>query len=439
MTKTIVSNAQALLARRNKVVPKGVGIFAPTTAQSGSGPILTDLDGEEWIDFGSGIGVTALGHCPPTVVRAIQQQAEKLIHACFHVSTYEPYVALCEKLIQLFPHGDATKVMLTNTGAEAIENAIKIARQATGRPAIICYTEAFHGRSMMAMTLTSKISYKIGCGPFAPEVYRLPFPNYYYYGDGLTESAFIEREIQRLDIFLNSHVDPHSVAAIVIEPVQGEGGFNVVPKAYLQALRKKCTELGILLIIDEVQTGFGRTGKWAAYQHYDVVPDISTWAKAMGGGLPIGCVIGKAEIMDATTPGTLGGTYLGNPVCCAAALATIEYMESINLPAKAQTIGQILRRRLKSMQVRFPQIGDVRGLGAMLAIELVRPEDSKKPNPELCTEILEACWKRNLLILPAGMHKNIIRFLVPLIIEEELLQKGLDILEDAFEQVCSAY
>ncbi|MEO6638314.1 MAG: aminotransferase class III-fold pyridoxal phosphate-dependent enzyme, partial [Ginsengibacter sp.] len=273
-----------LLNRRKAVVADGVGIFCQTSIVNAKEGVIKDADGNQLIDFAGGIGVVNAGHCPEPVVKAIQEQAEKFLHSCFHVSTYEVYVELCEKLADIFPHGDSTKVMLTNTGAEAVENAIKIARQATKRSAVICFTEAFHGRSMMAMTLTSKINYKTNCGPFAPEVYRLPFPDYYHHGNGLTKDEYIDQELQRLENATHSIVAAENIAAIIIELVQGEGGFNVTPKRYVEGLRKFCDKYGIVLIFDEVQSGFCRTGKWAAYQHYEVTPDISTWAKSMGSG-----------------------------------------------------------------------------------------------------------------------------------------------------------
>jgi 4-aminobutyrate aminotransferase / (S)-3-amino-2-methylpropionate transaminase / 5-aminovalerate transaminase len=425
-----MSKVEELIARRKAVVPQGVGIFNPATAISAKGATIIDADGNALIDFAGGIGVLNAGHCPEPVVRAIQEQAEKLIHACFHVATYEPYLELCEKLVDLFPHGDHTKVMLTNTGAESVENAIKIARQATGRQAIICYTEAFHGRSLMALSLTSKTAYKTDCGPFAPEVYRLPFPNHYKYGNGMEMDAFVEQELHRLRQAFSSMVAADQVAAIIIEPVQGEGGFNVVPKKYLQGLRQICDEHGILLIIDEVQSGFGRTGKWAAYQHYDVTPDLSTWAKSMGSGMPIGCVIGKAEIMDAAKPATIGGTYLGNPVCCAAAIATIQYMEDVNINQKGEEVGKIVRKRFENLQKRTKSIGDVRGLGAMLAFEMVKPDNPAQPDTDLAGKLIQACYKRGVILISAGTYKNCIRVLSPLVIDEDVLNRGLDIIEE---------
>ena len=426
---------EELLNRRKAVVPQGVGIFCPTTVVQAKNGIITDADGNELIDFAGGIGVVNAGHCPQPVVKAIQEQAEKFIHTSFHISTYEVYVQLCEKLAALFPHGEATKVMLTNTGAESVENAIKIARQATKRSAILCFTEAFHGRSMMAMSLTSKINYKLNCGPFVPEVYRLPFPDYYHYGQHCTEDEFIEQELQRLENATHSMVAPESIAAVIIELVQGEGGFNIAPKKYIKGLREFCNRYGIVLIFDEVQTGFCRTARWGAYEHYGVTPDLSTWAKSMGSGMPIGCVIGKKDIMDAAVPGTIGGTYPGNPVCCAAALATIEYMEKENLNERAAEISRYVEKRFMQMKERFSCIGNVRGLGAMQAIEFVKNNDPLQPDSELAGAVIAACLKKGLLLINAGTYKNVIRVLSPLTIGRDILKKGLDILEEELQTI----
>lgn len=421
---------QALIERRKAVVANGVSVFVPSTAVSAKDGTILDADGNQLIDFGGGIGVLNAGHCPEPVVKAIQDQAAKLIHACFNISTYEPYLELAEKLAELIPHGKKTKVMLTNTGAESVENAIKIARQATKRSAVICFSEAFHGRSMMAMTLTSKINYKVNCGPFAPEVYRLPFPNYYHNGQGMTEDEFSTQELARLEDATHSMVDANDIAAIILELVQGEGGFNVAPKKYIQGLREFCDKRGIMLIFDEVQSGFCRTGKWAAHEHYDVTPDISTWAKSMGSGMPIGAVIGKQEVMDAAAVGSIGGTYLGNPVCCAASLATIKYMEEIDLNAKANKVSKIVSERFEKLKKICPSIGDVRGLGAMQAIEFVKDGDPSKPDEDTVTKLTKACLDRGLILLSAGTYKNVIRVLSPLVISEELLNRGLDIIEE---------
>ncbi len=430
-----MSTTADLVARRAAVVPRGVGQFAPlATVASASGASLVDADGREIIDFTSGIGVTGTGHCPPPVVKAIQEQAARLLHICIHCATYEPYVALCEELAVLFPHGGGsrggTKVFLCNTGAEAVENAVKIARQATGRPNVISYSEAFHGRTMLALTMTSKVGYKSGCGPFAGGVHRLPFPNRFKYGQGLSESAFVERELLRLRQAFMTHVPANEVAAIIIEPVQGEGGFVPAPSAYLRGLREICTEHGILLIIDEVQTGFFRTGTWAAYHHAGITPDLSTWAKSMGGGMPIAAVVGRTEVMDKAAPGTLGGTYGGNPVSCAAALANIKLMRELDLESRARRLGEVIRERFESLRKRCPAIGDVRGLGPMLAMEFCEGGDPARPLAGIVPEIIKACWARGLLLASAGVHGNCIRILCPLVISPEQLNRGLTIVEE---------
>lgn len=430
-----VGGTEALYQRRKKLVPNGLGIFNPSSVQYAHGATMIDADGKELIDFAGGIGVLNAGHCPPPVVKAIQEQAERLIHSSFNVALYEEYLSLAEKMIELLPHGDATKVMFLNSGAEAVENAIKIARQATKRPAIIAYGGGFHGRTMMGMTLTSKVTYKAGCGPFAPEVYRINFPAYRAKTAAISEEEFSENEIQKLKEFFKTNVRAEEVAAIIIELVQGEGGFYVAPKSYIKKLGKLCNETGIMLIFDEVQSGFGRTGKWAAYEHYDTIPDISTWAKSMGSGMPIAAVMGKAHIMDSAAPSTIGGTYAGNPVCCAASLATLKYMEEIDINSLGIKVGNIVRARFESFQQKFPHIiGEVRGLGAMLAFELVKDGDYKKPNAELTSKIINTCAARGLVVISAGVHGNVIRILSPLVIEEALLNKGLDILESVIEE-----
>ncbi|MDZ4713949.1 MAG: aspartate aminotransferase family protein [Cytophagales bacterium] len=423
-----MKKSEKLIARRNAIVPAGLGMFTPLTIESGKGALFRDVDGKEYIDFAGGIGVLNAGHCPPPVIKAIEKQAKKLMHVCFPVAVYEPYVELCETLAALLPHGKSTKVMLTNSGVEAVENAIKIARQATGRPGVICFAGGFHGRTLLGMTLTTKAAYKTGCGPFAPEVYRLPFPNHYQRGQGLSLSEYVKKELDAFDDFLYTEVEGRKVAAIILELVQGEGGFVIAPKEFVRGLHERCKKHGILLIFDEVQTGFGRTGKWAAYGHYDVVPDISTWAKSLGSGLPIGAVIGKAEVMDKTSKGTLGGTYLGNPVACASALATIKYMKKINLNSRGVTVGKTVLTFFKKLQRECPAIGDVRGLGAMVALELVKDGDPDKPDAELCNKLTHACALNGLLIISAGLSGNVIRVLSPLTITPAQLQKGLQIL-----------
>ena len=425
-----------LISRRERVVCPGVGRLSDMTAASASGATIIDAEGRSFIDFVGGIGVMNVGHGDPQVVAAIHGQADTLLHASIHVATYERYVELCEKLVEILPHGERTKAMLVNSGAEAVENAIKIARQATGRDAIICFTGGFHGRTLLASSLTSKITYKIGCGPFAPEVYRLPYP-VVRPRSGVSEEQVAACELARLRAAFLDTVAANDVAAIVIELVQGEGGFNVAPKAYIQGLRQICDEHGIMLIIDEVQTGFARTGRWAAYEHYGVVPDLSPWAKSMGGGLPISCVIGKAEVMDKATPGTLGGTYGGNPVACAAALATIRRMEELDLNARGEQIGAVIRERFEVIATNVPQVSDVRGLGAMMAIEFTEPGDPSKPDKGLVTRIIDRCRDDGLLIIPAGVHGNVIRVLSPIVISDDELRRGLDIFENAVTSLAS--
>lgn len=427
-----MSKSKSLIQRRHAAIPRGVGQFAgDTTAVSASMGRMTDADGRELIDLAGGIGVMNVGHCHPEVVQAIQQQAARLIHASIHVATYEPYVALCEKLNALLPHGQATKTMLLNSGAEAVENAIKIARQATGRPAVLCYSEAFHGRTLLCASLTSKTGYKTGCGPFAPEVYRLPFPNRFRYGDGLDEDAFVARELGRLEQAFVNLVPAEHVAAVIIEVVQGEGGFVVVPRGYLEGLRRICDRHGILLICDEVQSGFARTGAWAAYQHFGVTPDLSTWAKSMGGGMPISAVMGRAEVMDAARPGTLGGTYGGNPVACAAALATIAVMEREDLCRRGQAVGDKVRAALLALQQRCDLVADVRGLGAMLAAEFLHDGDLARPATEVVAEALRLCREQGVLCIPAGPTASILRILSPLTIGDADLDRAMTVLSEA--------
>lgn len=428
-----MSKGEDLIRRRNEVVCPGAGRLSDMTAATAKGATITDLDGREFIDFAGGIGVMNVGHCDEAVVAAIREQAGKLLHACVHVSTYEGYVELCEQLVRLFPHdtgGGKTKALLVNTGAEAVENSIKIARQATGRPAVICFTGAFHGRTLLCATLTSKVGYKTNCGPFAPEIYRLPYPCALP-GERISDDELSERELARLrDAFLNT-IAASSVAAIIVEPVQGEGGFHVLPRAYAEGLRQICDEHGIVLIFDEVQSGFARTGRWAAYEHLGVLPDLSPWAKSMGGGMPIACVIGKASVMDKVAPGTVGGTYGGNPVACAAALATIRQIEKLGLNARAERIGRTIRSRFESLAARVPDVTSVRGLGAMMAIELHVGGNTAQPATETVKKVIASCREQGLLVIPAGTHGNVIRVLSPLVISDEQLDRGLGILEQA--------
>ena len=320
---------------------------------------------------------------------------------------------------------------------EAVENAIKIARQATKRSGVLCFSDAFHGRTMMAMTLTSKVGYKPDCGPFAPEVYRTQYPNFFRYGAGRSEAEFAQAELHRLEELSHNLVDPKSLACVIIELVQGEGGFNVAPKAYVEGLRKWCDRHGILLIFDEIQAGFGRTGAWSAYSHFGITPDLSTWAKSLGSGLPIAAVVGKADIMDKAAGSSIGGTYIGSPISCAAALATVKYMEEIDINAKGRHVGEVIRERFEKMKAKHACIGDVRGLGAMMAMEFNVDRDPSKPDADTCTKLMNACAKRDLVVITAGTDKNVIRVLSPLVISDELRNKGLDIMEEELDKICA--
>lgn len=433
-----MNNTDKLYERRKKSVPNALGIFNPSSIQSAKGALIIDADGRELIDFAGGIGVNNVGHGVPEIIEAIKNQAEKFIHASFNVSVYEQYLDLTEKLCEILPHGDSTKAMLTLSGAESVENAIKIARAVTGKSGIICYDGSFHGRTMMAMTLTSNVKYKEGAGPYAPEVYRLEYP---YYRPSMnarmTEEEFDDLMIMKLHKTFSSTVSATQTAAIIIELVQGEGGFTTASKKYVQYLRKFCTDNNIFLIFDEVQSGFGRTGKWAAYEHYGVTPDLSTWAKSMGGGMPIGCVIGKAEIMDAIKPGLIGGTYLGGPLSCVASLASINYMQKNNINAAGEKVGKIVREKFNQWQDLFPKnITDVRGLGAMLAIEFSNPTNGM-PDGISTKAIVDKCLAKGLIVITSGTSGNCIRILSPLFIEDEILEKGLAILEETIKEVIS--
>ena len=429
-----------LLERRAAVVAPGVPMATPIAVVRASGASLFDDRGREFIDLASGIGVMNVGHSDPVILAAITEQAAKLQHVCMHITTYEPYVEVCEQLVQRFPHGrdpgEGTRALLLNSGAEAVENAVKIARQITGRAAVICFEGAFHGRTLLGMTWTSKVAYKRGCGPFAPEVYRLPFPHALR-NPASSPQAFADRELRRLRDALKSHVAADDVAAILIEPVQGEGGFIPATKEYLQGLRELCDETGILLIFDEVQSGFGRTGAWAAYQRHGVVPDLSTWAKALGGGLPLAAVIGRGNVLDHTIPGTMGGTFGGNPIACAAALATMRRIEELGLCERANAIGATIRARLTALQKRHREIVEVRGLGAMMAMELCVGGQLDRPAADLVRAIVQRCQREGVLVIGAGVHGNVVRFLPPLVIEDAQLDRALTVVEQSVSEVVS--
>jgi 4-aminobutyrate aminotransferase / (S)-3-amino-2-methylpropionate transaminase / 5-aminovalerate transaminase len=426
-------------ALRNRHVPKGPFQATPAFIKEARGAVMIDLDGRELIDFAGGIGVVNVGHSHPKVVAAIQEQAAKYIHTCFHIAMYEPYVDLAARMNELTP-GDFHKMtMLANSGAEAVENAIKIARYATGRPAVIALENAFHGRTLLTMTLTSKVKpYKYGFGPFAPEVYRMPNAYCYRCPFGLKYPSCGVACAEYLEEFFVGNVAPEQTAAVIAEPIQGEGGFVTPPPEYFQKLQAICKKYGIALIIDEVQTAMGRAGKLFAIEHWGIAPDIITTAKSLGGGLPLSAVTGRAELMDAPHVGGLGGTFSGNPIACKAALAVLEVLLGDGLLARAEALGQKIRERFDGLQKKFEIIGDVRGKGPMLAIELVRDREKKTPASDETKKLVKVCYEKGLVLVACGNFGNVIRTLMPLVITDEQLDRGFAILEAGLQEVSAA-
>ena len=424
----------ALHERKTAAVAAGVGTTLPVYVERAGGGIVVDVDGNQLIDFGSGIAVTSIGNAAPRVVRAVQEQVADFTHTCFMVTPYEEYVAVAEKLNEVTPGDFEKRSALFNSGAEAVENAVKIARHATGRPAIVAFDHAYHGRTNMTMALTAKnMPYKHRFGPFAGEVYRVPMAYPFRWPTGPENCA--EEAFETFTSLVHAQVGETNCAAVILEPIQGEGGFIVPAPGFVARMVDWCRDHGILFIADEIQTGFCRTGDWFACHAEDVVPDLITTAKGIAGGLPLAAVTGRAEIMDAVHGGGLGGTYGGNPVACAAALASIETMQAEDLCAAARHIEGLMRPRLAALAEKYPAIGDVRGRGAMLAVELVEPgtaKTSRTPNPELTAAVSKACHAEGLITLTAGTFGNVLRFLPPLVIGDDLLDEGLGILEGAF-------
>lgn len=416
-----MKNAE-LVRRKDAATPRGVGVMCNFYAERAENSEIWDVEGRRYIDFAAGIAVLNTGHRHPKLVAAVQKQLERFTHTAYQIVPYASYVELAEKINQRAPGQWAKKTAFFTTGAEAVENAIKIARAATGRPAAIAFSGGFHGRTMMGMALTGKVvPYKVGFGPFPGEVYHAPYPCELH-------GVSVEDSLKALQVLFKADVDPKRVAAIIFEPVQGEGGFNVAPDAFVKALRALCDEHGILLIADEVQTGFGRTGKLFAMEHYGVAPDLTTMAKSLAGGMPLSAVCGRAEIMDAPAPGGLGGTYAGNPLAVASALAVLEVLEGENLIARGAALGERLMDRLHSLRPRVPQIAQVRGLGAMVAVEFHQADGS--PDAEFTREVQNRALQKGLLLLSCGVHGNVIRFLFPLTIPDAVMDEGLDILAD---------
>jgi 4-aminobutyrate aminotransferase/(S)-3-amino-2-methylpropionate transaminase len=417
---TVQTNA-ALQQLRTQVISAGVASVTPVHIESARGAVVRDVEGREYIDFGGGIGVMNIGHSHPKVVAAIKAQAEKFQHTCFMVRPYEVAIKLADKLCRVTPGSFPKKAMFVNSGAEAVENAVKIARYFTKRPAVIVFENAYHGRTLLAMTMTSKVKpYKYGFGPFAPEVYRMPF------GDVVGPA--------KLRDFFLQHVNPEAVACVVAEPVQGEGGFIAPPPGYFQEMVKICRENGILFVADEIQSGMGRTGTMFAIEQWGVEPDLITVAKSMGAGMPIASVVGRQEIMDSVHPWGLGGTYGGNPLACAAALAVLEVFEEEDMLGKAKALGKKLQDRFGKWQTRFKIVGEIRGLGAMLGLALVKGE-KREPAADEAKKLAAFCLERGLIILVCGTYSNVVRVLVPFVITDEQLEKGLAIMEQGLEAV----
>jgi 4-aminobutyrate aminotransferase/(S)-3-amino-2-methylpropionate transaminase len=428
------TRSQELMRLRERYVARGVDQQHPVFVASTSGAVITDVDGNRYLDFGGGIGALNAGANHPEVVQAIREQAGRMLHACFHVLPYEPYVRLARRLCEIMPGRGDKKAMLINSGAEAVENAVKIARYATGRPAVISFENAFHGRTLLTLTLTSQAKSE-GFGPLAPEVYRSPFP--YLYRSSLGSEA--ETVAACLDAFrrLVGDVGADRVAATIMEPVQGEGGFIVPPAAFVQGIAACCREWGILFIADEIQTGFYRTGRRFGIEHFDVVPDLVAVAKSVADGLPLSAVVGRSDVMDAVPPGGLGTTFGGNPLACAAALAVIDILEREDCGARARAIGARVLERFRAWQAAYELVGDVRGLGAMVAMELVTDRRTREPATEAASAVVAEALRAGVVLVKAGAHKNVVRFLGPLSITDEELDAGLRVLERALATVCA--
>ena len=421
--------SREIAERKKGVVADPLGFYLPIVIADGSGAIVTDVDGNSFVDFTGGVGCLNVGHAHPRVVAAVQEQAARFLHTDFTIVPYEIYVEYAERLTALAPFSGPVKAAFFNAGTEAVENAVKFARGYTRRPAVIGFEGGFHGRTLLSLTLTSKTHpYKAGLGPFAPEVYRVPFPDEYR---GITARDALDS----LERALSTQVAAETVAAIIVEAVQGEGGFVVAPPEFMGGLRSICDREGILLVVDEVQTGFGRTGRMFAVEHYDIEPDLITVAKSIAAGLPLSGVLGKAEIMDSLWDNAVGGTYVGNPVALAAAGAVLDVFEEEGLVERAQRVGDTIRARMLAWQERFDAIGDVRGLGAMLAVEYVEDRGTKKPAPGIASRVAEEAARRGLLLLTAGVYSNCNRVLCPLVITDAELEEALAAWEEALEAV----
>lgn len=433
--------AQDIIDRREAAVPSAIRCSYPVVIERGEGAMIEDVDGNKFLDWIGGVGVLNIGFSQPEVVEAVKAQADKYFHGMFNVVTHEGYVALAEKLGSIAPvKGDKKKVFFANSGAEADENAVKVAKGYTGRSNIIVFSGAFHGRTYYTMTMTSKKAYAAGMGPLADGVFRAQFPYYYRNPEGLPEEKEVEYYIDSIKAVFEQCAAADTIAAIVVEPLQGEGGFIPAPIEWIKAVRKICDDNGILLIADEVQSGFCRTGRMFASEYWKEVgvePDIIATAKSIAAGVPLSAIIASAEVMEGVAPGTIGGTYCGNPLACAASLKTIEIMERDHLADRSVEIGKKVTARYKEIQKKYPVVGDVRGLGGMIGIEFVKDPETKEPDAALTADIIQTCAKNGLLVEGAGTYNNVIRFLAPLVITEEQLEAGLDIFEAAVKE-CSS-
>ncbi|MGE6402330.1 4-aminobutyrate--2-oxoglutarate transaminase [Bacillus mycoides] len=435
--KDITTTKSSILhERRKNAVPEGPYNITELYVQSAKGAIITDVDGNELIDFAGGIGMQNVGHCHPKVVKAIQDQVESSIHSCFHVAPYESYITLAERLNELTPGDFKKKTMFANSGAEAVENAVKIARKATGRSAIVSFERAYHGRTLLTMSLTSKVKpYKHGFGPFVSEVYKLPYPYYYRAEEGLTPEEVDAQILAYFERFMLEEVASDNIAAIILEPLQGEGGFIVPTTTFMQGVRNICDKYGIIMIADEIQTGFARTGSLFAMDHFGVAPDLMTFSKSIAAGMPLSAITGRADLMDAPGPGQLGGTFSGSPAACAAALAVLDVIEEENLVNRAVEIGERMMEVFNSWKEKYELIGDARGLGAMTAIELVKDKETKEPAAEEVKAIMKETHSKGVITISAGIYSNVLRFLPPLVITDEQLEEGLTILEAAIAKL----
>lgn len=427
--------SKEIVEGRRKYVSNGVSIATDIAIEEAKGALIKDVDGNVLLDFAAGIGVQNIGHCDEEVISAIKEQVDKYIHPCFHVATYEPYVKLSKKLTEIIKGDYEKKVMLANSGAEALENAIKVSKAYTKRTGILSANGSFHGRTLMTMSITSKYKpYKNGFGPYAPDTYKFDYPYSYRAPKGVSADDYAEECLEKLRIMLKTTICAEHIACLIVEPLQGEGGFVVPSARYMKGLQEICNDNGIVFIVDEVQAGFARTGKMFAYEHYGIEPDIVTMSKSIAAGVPLSAVVGRKEIMDSACVGGIGGTYGGSPLACVAALKVIEKIEKENLCEKSFKLGEYIIGRLNEMKEKYEVIGEVRGLGSMIGLEFVKDRETKEPAPDMVKEIINKCYKEGVILINAGLLSNVIRFLPPLVMTEEQAKYGMDVLDKAINE-----